>query len=61
MRESPRQDHHIGGLEVRVLVPDVLGTLANHVRDRMIGIVIAVGSGKDNDRELHLLLPWGAF
>ena len=53
MREPAGQDHDVGAAERRLLVPDELGLLAEHVLRRVIGVVIAVRSRKHDDRELH--------
>ena len=43
----------IRALEARVLVPDVLGLLAEHVLGCVVRVVIAIGSGKNDDGEFH--------
>ena len=40
-------------LRLRLLVPDELGVLAEHVLGGVIRVVIAVRSGKDDDGEFH--------
>ena len=53
MREPAGQDDDIRALQAGVLVPDELGVLTQHVLHGMMRIVIAVGTGKDDDREFH--------
>ena len=55
VREATRQDDDVGALEVRVLVPDVLGLLAEHLSGGVVRVLVAVGSGKDDDREFHAI------
>ena len=57
VREPARQDHGVGALEARVLVPDELGVLPEHVLGGVVGVVIAVGSGKDDDGEFMRVRP----
>jgi hypothetical protein len=42
-------------------VPEELGVVAKDVLRRVIGVVIAVGAGKDDDAEFHFLLCGGAL
>ena len=53
VREPAGQDDDVGALEAGVLVPDQLGVLPQHVLRGVIRIVVAIGSGKDDDREFH--------
>ena len=53
MREPARQNDDVGALEIGVLVPDVLGLLAEHILGRVIRVLIAVGAGKDDDGKFH--------
>ena len=53
MREAAGQDHDVGALQARLLVPDELGVLPEHVLGRVVRVVIAVGAGKDDDGEFH--------
>jgi hypothetical protein len=53
VREPAWQHDDISAPETRLLVPDELGLLAEHVLGRVVGVVIAVGPGKDNDAEFH--------
>src|SRR4029453_6649128 len=53
IREPAGQDHGIKALQRRVLMPDELDGFANHRLDRVIAVVIAVGSRKDDHTELH--------
>ena len=55
MREAAGQDDDVGALEARLLVPDELRLLPEHVLGGVIGVVIAVGTGKDDDAEFHSL------
>jgi len=57
VREPAREDHDVGPLEARLLVPDALGLLAEHGRRGVIAVVIAVRSRKDDDGELSQLPP----
>src|SRR5206468_6908490 len=47
------QHDHVRTLQRGFLVPDELGLLAEHMLRRVIGIVIAVRTGKDDDAEFH--------
>ena len=51
--EAAGQDDDVGALQVGVLVPDELGVLAEHVLGGVIGVVVAVRAGKDDDAEFH--------
>jgi hypothetical protein len=51
--EPAGEDHGVGSLEAGVLVPHELGLLSEHVFHGVVGVVIAVGSGKDDDGEFH--------
>ena len=53
VREAAGQDDDVGALQARLLVPDELGVLAEHVLGRVVRVVIAVGAGKDDDGEFH--------
>ena len=55
VRETAWKNHRVRAAKIGLLVPDELGFLAEHVLRRVIRVVIAVGSGKDNDRESHYL------
>ena len=54
VREPAGQDHDVGALEARVLVPDERGLVPEHVLRGVVGVVVAVGAGKDDDGELHV-------
>ena len=54
VRETTRQDDHVGAAERRVLVPHELGVLPEHVFRRVVCVVIAVGSGENDDGEFHV-------
>ncbi len=51
VREAAGENHRIGAAKIGFLVPDELGLLAKHVFCGVIRVVVAVGSGKDNDGE----------
>ncbi len=53
MREPTRQDDHVGAFEVHVLVPDVLRLLAEHLTGGVVGVLVAIGSWKNDHREFH--------
>jgi hypothetical protein len=53
VREAAGKDDGVGVGEACVPVPNELGILAQHVLDGVIGIVVAIGSGKHNDGEFH--------
>jgi DNA-binding cell septation regulator SpoVG len=53
MRKAAGKDHGVCVCEACVPVPNELGVLAEHVLDGVIGIVVAIGSGKHNDGEFH--------
>ena len=57
VREAAGQDDHVSAAERRVLVPDELGLLAEHVLRGVVGVVVAVRSGKDDDGEFHVSGP----
>ena len=59
VRKPARQHDDVSALEARLLVPDELGLLAEHVLGGVIGVVIAVGAGKDDDAEFHNHFAWG--
>ena len=53
MRKPPWQDHNVGAVEIAFLVPHKFGVFADDMFHGVVGIVIAVGSGKDDDSEFH--------
>ena len=53
MGEAAGQNDDVRPLEIGLLVPDELGLLTEHLLNGVIGVVIAVGSGKDDDGEVH--------
>jgi hypothetical protein len=53
VREPARQDDHVGAPDGRLLVPDELRVVTEHVLRGVIRVVVAVGSRKDDDGELH--------
>ena len=55
VREPARQDDDVGAAELRVLVPDELGLLPEHVLGGVVGVVVAVRSGKNDDGEFHVI------
>ena len=62
VREPAWQDHDIRAFEARLLVPDELRLLPEHVPGRVIGVVIAVGSGEDDNGKFHgVQLPATSF
>src|SRR3954471_8959195 len=60
MRKAARQHDDVCALQRCFLVPDELGVLAKDVFRGVIGVVIAVGTRKDDDAEFHFLLCGGA-
>src|SRR5688500_14021534 len=63
VREASRQHHHVGPLQGGFLVPDEFRILPEHVPGGMIGVVIAIRSGEDDDAEFHksVQLPAASF
>ena len=63
VREPAWQDHDVRAFEARLLVPDELRLLPEHVPGRVIGVVIAVGSGEDDNGKFHssFQLPAASF
>ena len=59
--EAAGQYHDVGALQVRVLVPDELGVLAEDVCRRVIGVVVAVAAWKHDNGELHHQLDLDAI
>src|SRR5262249_43523276 len=57
VREPAGQDDEIRAAERRVLVPDEWRIQPQHVLGRVIGVVIAVGSWKNDDRNFHGFAP----
>jgi hypothetical protein len=53
VREAAGKNDRVGAFEAGVLVPDQLSVLAQHVLGGVIRIVVAIRSGKDDDREFH--------
>ena len=53
MRKPPGKNHDIRATEGGVFVPDELGLLPNDMFGRVVGIVVAVRTGKDDDGEAH--------
>ena len=53
MGETAGQDDHVRAFEIGVLVPDEFSGLAEHRRRRVIRVVVAVRTRKDDDREFH--------
>ena len=53
MREPARQNHHVGAVEARLLVPHELGIVTQHVLRRVIRVMVAIRSGEDDDGESH--------
>ena len=51
--ETARQDHDVGAFQVGVLVPQILGILAEHVPGRVKRVLVAVAAGKHDDAEFH--------
>ena len=49
VREPARQNDDVGALQARLLVPDELGVLPEHVLGGVVRVVIAVRTGKDDD------------
>ena len=61
VREAARQHHDVGAVEARLLVPDELRLLPEHVLHGVIRVVIAVGSWKNDDAEFHGQLPVAGY
>src|SRR5262245_49342674 len=57
MRKTARQNDRLSAAEIGLLVPDEFRLLTEHVLDGVVGIVVAIGSGKDDDSEFH---TWSA-
>jgi hypothetical protein len=53
VREAARENDGIGTLEAGLLVPDELRILSEDVFRRVIGVVIAIRSRKDDDSKAH--------
>src|SRR5947207_6763390 len=53
MREAARKDDHVGALQVGVLVPDVLGVLAEHVLGGVVRVLVAVAAREYDDGKFH--------
>ena len=51
--ESTRQHHRITAREGLLLVPDKFRLLTKHMLDGMVGVMVAIGPGKNNDGESH--------
>ena len=51
--KATRQDDGLGGAERGLLVPDVLDFLAEHVLEDVVGVLVAVGTGKADDSPAH--------
>src|SRR5919199_130326 len=49
MREAAGQDDDVRAFEIRVLVPNVLGVLAEHVLGGMKRVFVAVAAGEHHD------------
>ena len=56
MGEAARQDDDVRALEVGVLVPDVLGVLAEDGVGGVVRVRVAVAAGEDDHGECHCLL-----
>ena len=61
VRKAARQHDDVGAVEARLLVPDELRLLPEHVLRGVIRVVIAVGSGKNDDAEFHGQLPVAGY
>src|SRR4029453_11425240 len=63
VREASWQDDDVRAFEAFLLVPDELRLLAEHVPRRVVGLVIAVGSGENDNGEFHnsYQLPAASF
>ena len=53
VRESARQDHDVGALQIGVLVPHVIGVLAEDVSGGVVSVVVAIAAGKNDDCKFH--------
>jgi hypothetical protein len=57
VRESTGQDHGVGAAQAGVLVPDKGHVLTQHAFDRVVRVVVAVGTREDDHSEFHRLPP----
>src|SRR5262245_61320369 len=53
VRKAAWEDDHIRAFEAGLLVPDVIGLLAENVLRSVMRVVVAIGSGENDDSELH--------
>ena len=51
VREAAGDDHHVYVAEVGFFVPDELRLLPEDVLGHVVGVVVAVGAGEDDDAE----------
>jgi hypothetical protein len=53
VREAARQDQHVSALQIRVLVPEILGILAKDIFRRKKRVFVAVAAGEHHHSESH--------
>jgi hypothetical protein len=53
VREPAGQNHDVGALQIGVLVPEILGLLAEQIGRGVICVFVAIAAGKDDDTETH--------
>ena len=53
VRKTAGQDHGVIAGEICLAVPDEIDWLADVFRDHVIGVVITVGSGKNDNSKFH--------
>src|SRR5690606_4481588 len=51
--KTARKNHDVRPLEVMILVPEVGCSLAKYIRDSVVSVVVAVGTWKGDNAELH--------
>src|SRR5689334_22687817 len=51
--ESAREDDHVRALKIVILVPQIDRFFAEYFGDRVISVVITVGTGEGHDAEFH--------
>ena len=56
VRKATGKDDHVGPAQGHVLVPHERRVGAQHVPSRVIRVVIAIGTGKDDDGKFHFFL-----
>src|SRR5438874_4655181 len=59
VRKATGQNHDVRAPQIRILVPEVLRVLAEHLPGCVKRVLVAVAARKDGDAESHLRLPAG--